>query len=148
MKSKLIVLMLIAGGSAFAESRFSISIGGGYAPGYYAPGYYAPAPVYRAPARPHVLHRYYGYSDQGWSGAGYWGENPARRHEQIEREGLYNHQQNERFMYGDSPELWEHQAQEQWELRHEQWHERNGDYGAAEGPAHGSARDGYFYGRY
>ena len=143
MKSKLIVLMLIAGGSAFAESRFSISIGGGY-----APGYYEPAPVYRAPARPHVLRRNYGYSDQGWSGAGYWGEDPARRHEQIERQGLNNHQQIERFMYGDSPELWEHQAQEHQELRHEQWHERNGDYDAAEGPAHGSARDGYFYGRY
>ena len=141
MKSKLIVLMLIAGGAAFAESRFSISIGG------YVPGYYAPVPVYREPARPHVLHRY-GYSDRRWNGAGYWGENPARRHEQIERQGLYNHQQIERFMYGDSPELWEHQAQEQWELRHEQWHERNGDYGAAEGPAHGSARDGYFYGHY
>src|SRR5512135_747488 len=97
MKSKWIVLMFIAGSSAFAESRFSISIGGGY-----MPGYYAPAPVYRTPARPHVLRRHYGYSDQGWSGAGYWGENPARRHEQIEREGLYNHQENERFMYGDS----------------------------------------------
>ncbi len=45
-------------------------------------------------------------------------------------------------MYGDSPELREHQAQERWQLRHEQWHERNGDYDAADGPAHGSARDG------
>jgi hypothetical protein len=148
VKSGLIVLMLIAGGSAFAESRFSISIGGGYGPGYYAPGNYAPAPVYRQPARPHVLHRSSGYSNRGWNGAGYWGESPERQHQRAEQYGLHNHQQNERFMYGDSPELWEHQAQEQWELRHEQWHERNGDYGAAEGPAHGSARDGYYYGRY
>src|SRR5580704_7298275 len=40
MKAKLIALMLLAGGSAFAESHWSISIGG-YAPGYY----YPPPPV-------------------------------------------------------------------------------------------------------
>ena len=53
MKSKLVVLMLFAGVSAFAETRFSLSIGG-YAPGYYAPPpvYYAPPPpVYYAPPR-------------------------------------------------------------------------------------------------
>jgi len=146
MKSKLILLTLIAAGSAFAETRFSISIGA------YPRGYYAPAPVYRGPVGDYVPYRShgrsYGGSSRGWSGAGYWGENPARRHEQIERQGLYNHQQIERFMYGDSPELWEHQAQEQWELRHEQWHERNGDFDAADGPAHGSARDGYYHDRY
>ena len=135
MKSKLIAVMLLAGGSLFAESRFSISIGG------YGPGYYAPAPGYYQQARPHVLYR-------GWSGAGYWGESPQRRHERAERQGLRNHQENERYMFGDSPELWEHQAQEQRELRHEQWHERNGDYGAADGPAHGSARDGYYHSHY
>jgi hypothetical protein len=48
------------------------------------------------------------------------------------------------MMYGDSPELREHQAQERWELRHEQWHERNGDYSAGDGRAHGSARDGFY----
>ena len=42
MKTKLIALMLLAGGSAFAESHWSISIGG-YAPGYYPP----PPPAYR-----------------------------------------------------------------------------------------------------
>jgi hypothetical protein len=41
MKTKLIALMLLAGGSAFAESHWSISIGG-YAPGYYPP----PPPAY------------------------------------------------------------------------------------------------------
>jgi len=45
MKSKLLVLMVLACGSAFAASRFSIgvNIGGGY-PGYYPGGYYVAAP--------------------------------------------------------------------------------------------------------
>jgi hypothetical protein len=138
MTSKLIALMVIAGASAFAQARFSIHIGG------YGPGYYAPPPVYYAPARPHVY-----YSIPGWGGAGYWGEDPEKQHERAEWRGLHNHQEGERYMYGDSPELREHQAQERWQLRHEQWHERNGDYDAADGPAHGSARDGmYPYGVY
>ena len=144
MKTKLLALMFVAGGSLFAETRFSISIGG------YGPGYYAPPPVYYAPARPHVLYRSYGRNVRGWGaanyggyGAGYWGENPVRRHARAEWHGLHNHQQGERYIYGNSQELREHQAQEQWQLRHEQWHERNGDYDAADGPAHGSARDGW-----
>jgi len=56
--------------------------------------------------------------------------------------GLHNPQEHERYMYGDSQELREHQEQERLQLRHEQWHERNGDHDAADGPAHGSARDG------
>lgn len=143
MQSKLlIVFMLLAGGSAFAQTRFSIGIGlGGY-----GPGYYAPAPAYVAPARPY--YRSYGYSN-GYApgyyggGAGYWGESPERQHERAEWGGLRNHHEKERMMYGDSPELREHQAQERWELRHEQWHERHGDDSAGNGPAHGSARDGY-----
>ena len=39
MTTKLLGLLLVAGGSLFAESHFSVVIGGG--PGYYAPGYYA-----------------------------------------------------------------------------------------------------------
>jgi len=39
MKTKLIALMLVAAGSTFAESHWSISIGG------YAPGYYPPPPA-------------------------------------------------------------------------------------------------------
>src|SRR5260221_170730 len=65
MKTKLIALMFIAGGSLFAESRFSISIGG------YAPGYYAPPPVYYAPVRPHVLYRYNGGFNRGWRDRNY-----------------------------------------------------------------------------
>ncbi len=41
MKTKLLALMLVAGGSLFAESHFSVIIGGG--PGYYPP----PPPSYR-----------------------------------------------------------------------------------------------------
>src|SRR5260370_40384703 len=34
MKSKIVALLLVAGGSLFAQSRFSISVGG-YPPGFY-----------------------------------------------------------------------------------------------------------------
>ena len=47
------------------------------------------------------------------------------------------------MMYGDSPELRQHQAEERRQLRHVLWHERHGDHSAGDGPAHGSARDGY-----
>ena len=124
MKSKLILLTVIAGASVFAQTRFSIQIGSN------GPGYNAAPPVYYGPARPYV-HR----SDSpAWGGAGYWGEDPVRQHERAEWYGLHNHQEGERYIYGDSPELREHQAQERWQLRHEQWHERNGDYDAADGP--------------
>src|SRR6185436_4893358 len=49
MKTKLLALVLLAGGSAmFAQTRFSVgvNIGGGYAPGYYAP---VPMQVVRPP---------------------------------------------------------------------------------------------------
>ena len=130
MKSKLIAFTLIAGSSAFAETRFSIRIGGS------GPEYYAPPPAYYGTARPR---RSYG---SGWGNAGYWAEDPARQHRRAEWYGLHNHQEGERYIHGHSPELREHQAEEQWQLRHEQWHERNGDRDAADGPAHGSARDG------
>ena len=143
MNSKLLIaFVLLAGGSAFAQTRFSIGIH----VGGYNRGYYAPAPAYVAPARSY--HGSYGYSYNSapgyyGGGAGYWGESPARRHERAERQGLRNHHEKEFEMYGDSPELRQHQAEEQWQLRHEQWHERNGDYSAGDGPAHASASDGY-----
>jgi hypothetical protein len=40
MKTKLMALLLVAGGSLFAETHWSIGVGIG------SPGYYAPAPVY------------------------------------------------------------------------------------------------------
>jgi len=46
MRTKLIALMLLAGGSAFAESHWSISIGG-FAPGYYPPPPPPPYSVYQ-----------------------------------------------------------------------------------------------------
>src|SRR5207253_1852636 len=106
MKSKLIALMLIAGGSAFAESSFAIHIGG------YGPGYYAPPPAYYyGHTRPY---RSYG---SGWGGAGYWGGDTDRQHRRAEWYGLRNHHEREQYMYGDSQELREHQQQEQWQLR-------------------------------
>jgi hypothetical protein len=100
-KSKLIFLMVIAGASAFAQTRFSIQIGG------YGPRYYAPPRVYYRPALP------YGYRSYGpgRGGPGYWGEDPDRQHRRAEWYGLRNHQERERYIYGDSPELQEHQAQ-------------------------------------
>ena len=138
MKSKLLIgFMLVAGSAAFAQTRFSIQIGRGY-----GPGYYAPPPAYNyAPAQPY--YQTFGYAP-GRGGAGYWGEDPERQHERAEWYGLRNHHEKELMTYGDSPELREHQAQERWELRHEQWHERHGDYSAGEGRAHGSARDGLY----
>src|SRR6266849_4692277 len=135
MKSKFFVLALIAGGSLFAQSRFSITIGRG-------PGYYAPSPSY---ARPYGASGGYGYGySDGRTGAGYWGSyDPEREHQRAEWYGLRRHQQEERFLEGDSEALREHHAQERWELRHEQWHERNGDLEYSEGRAHESARDGY-----
>ena len=142
MKSKLLVLALFAGvGSLFAQSRFSISVGG-YAPGYYdGPGYYAPLPQR---GYDHPYDSRYRYARPG---AGYWGSyDPQREHERAEWYGLHNHQGEEQFRYGDSEALREHQSQERWELKHEQWHERHGDFDAADGPAHGSASDGYRFG--
>ena len=38
MKKKLLALALLAGGSMFAQTRFSVGVNiGGYGPGYYAP---------------------------------------------------------------------------------------------------------------
>ncbi len=135
MKSKFFVLALIAGGSLFAQSRFSITIGRG-------PGYYGP-PAYAQGMYGHSYGYSHGYPDER-TGAGYWGSyDPEREHRRAEWYGLHNHQQEELYREGDSEALREHQAQERWELRHEQWHESHGDPDAAEGRAHQSARDGY-----
>ena len=51
MKKKLMAVMLVAGGSLFAQTRFSVGVQFG-APRYYQPGPVAPAPVataYRPP---------------------------------------------------------------------------------------------------
>ena len=135
MKTKLIAFLLMAGASAFAQTRFSIHIGSGPAYGY-APAYngYGYGDGY---ARPHV----YTYAP-AYGGAGYWGVDPDKTHRREEWLGLRNHHEQELEMYGDGPELRQHQAEERHELRHEQWHERNGDVDAAHGPAHGSAYDG------
>jgi hypothetical protein len=76
MKTKLLGILLLAGGSLFAASHFSVAVGVGPAYGYYAPppAYYAPPPVavYSAPPPP----PYYAppaYVRPGYSWvAGYW----------------------------------------------------------------------------
>jgi len=143
MKSKFFVLALIAGGSLFAQPRFSISIGRG--PGYYGPsGYARPYGGFPRDSYGYRDNNGHGYPDER-TGAGYWGSyDPDREQRRAEWYGLHKHQQEEQFREGDSEALREHQAQERWELRHEQWHERNGDPDAAEGRAHQSARDGYY----
>lgn len=77
MKSKLLALLLLAGGSVFAGPRVAVGfgVGVGVAPAY---GYVAPvpAPVYVAPA-PVVVGAYpYGVG-YGWR-AGYWAHPYAR----------------------------------------------------------------------
>src|SRR5712671_4970099 len=109
MKSKLFVLALIAGGSLFAQSRFSITIGRN------GPGYYAPPQAYARPyggGVPRDNYRDgYGYRDER-TGAGYWGSyDPDREHRRAEWYGLHKHQQEERFLEGDSEALREHHAQ-------------------------------------
>ena len=85
MKTKLLALVLLAGGSMFAQTRFSIGIGvGGYQPGYLPPPSYA----YYQPPCPGPD---YDWVDGYWSGygprnswiAGYWTRQPYRR-------GYYN----------------------------------------------------------
>lgn len=67
MKTKLLALALLAGGSLFAETRFSIGIHiGGNAPGYYAP------PAYAA-VRPPCPGPDYVWTD------GYWDQGSGRR---------------------------------------------------------------------
>ena len=66
MKTKLLALLLVAGGALFAESHFSIGIGvGGFAPAY---GYYAP-PL--PPAPPAVVYAPAPGPGYTWV-SGYW----------------------------------------------------------------------------
>jgi hypothetical protein len=81
MKSKLLALALLAGGSMFAETRFSIGIhiGGN------SPGYYAPAPQRYVAARPPCPGPDYFWTD------GYWDQGHGRR---IWVNGYWNRQPN------------------------------------------------------
>ena len=93
MKTKLLVLLLVAGSSVFAESHFSIGIGiGGYGPVYapaYAPayGYYAPPPPAPVVAYAPAPRPGYTWIDGYWYPAGpryawhagYWARPPYAR---------------------------------------------------------------------
>ena len=124
MTKKLLAIALMAGGSLFAQSRFSVSIGSGYAPGYYA----------------QVQRGRYGYSYNN----AYRYDN--RTHERAEKQALRNHQEEERWYYGNSHAPRDHQRQERRDLKHEQRHERYGDYDAGYGPGYSSVYDGSRYG--
>ena len=69
MKKRLLPLMLLAGGSLFAETHFSIGVGLG------APAYYPPAPVV-VDSRPPCPGPGYSWVDGYWTNggwnAGYW----------------------------------------------------------------------------
>ena len=83
MNAKLLAVMLLAGGSLFAESDWSISFGvGGYDPGYY---YAAPPAPYTAVITPcpgpdyiWVDGCWYPYDGQYVWNAGYWAKRPFR----------------------------------------------------------------------
>ena len=84
MKTKLLVIVLLAGTSLFARTRVAIGVGiGGYYPYaparvYYAPtpAYYPPAPVYAAPARVWIPGYSYPVGPRHvWRG-GYWAVPP------------------------------------------------------------------------
>jgi len=77
MKTKLLALALLAGGSMFAETRFSIGVNlGGYDRGYYAP------PPYTA-VRPPCPGPDYIWTD------GYWDQDYGRR---VWHDGYWNRQ--------------------------------------------------------
>lgn len=135
MKTKLFLLAILAAGSTFAQTRFSVRIGVGER-GYNSPdnGYYS-----EGNSRP-----YYGGDDYGYRGRGYgYGYDRERAHERAEKHALRRHQMEERWEYGSSEALREHHRQEHRDLEHEQRHERHGDGDAAYGPGHSSAEDGY-----
>ena len=135
MKSKLFLLAILAAGSTFAQTRFSVRIGVGER-GYYATDNVCDSERYYRP--------YYGRDVYGYRGRAYgWGYDPEREHERAERQALRRHQMQERWESGHSEDLREHQIQEHRDLEHEQWHERHGDGEAAYGPGHSSAYDGY-----
>ena len=83
MKSKLLVLVLLAGGAVFAGPRVfvGVGVGGGYYPGYYAaPPPPAPVATYAAPAPGPGYGWVGGYyypvgARYAWH-AGYWARRP------------------------------------------------------------------------
>jgi hypothetical protein len=91
MKTKLLVLVLLAGGSMFAQTRFSFGVNiGGRAPGYYAPvpAYAVARPAYPGPGFIWVD----GYWDRNYGRnvwvAGYW-TRPAPRYERPRYDERY-----------------------------------------------------------
>ena len=82
MKSKLLVLLLLAGGSVFAGTRVFVGFGagGGYYPGYYAAPPPAPrvayAPRYARPGYVWVDGYHYPVGSRWVWRSGYWARRP------------------------------------------------------------------------
>src|SRR6266536_3184172 len=103
MKTKLLALMLLAGGSMFAETRFSIGIH----VGGYNPGYYALTPPSYAAVRPPCPGPDYSWNDGYWAAErgrrvwvnGYWNRHSGFRGYEAapyERRG-YDNRYNDRY---------------------------------------------------
>ena len=98
MKTKLLVLVLLAGGSMFAQTRFSFGVNiGGRAPGYYA----AVRPAYPGPGYVWVD----GYWDRNYGRnvwvAGYWTRPAPRYEERYERDRDRDHDRDRDRRYGN-----------------------------------------------
>ena len=79
MKTKLLAMVLLAGGSMFAQTRFSIGIGvGGYAPGYYSryPSVQAVVPPCPGPDYNWVDGYWSPYGGRNSWVSGYWARQP------------------------------------------------------------------------
>ncbi len=135
MKTKLFLLGILAAGSMFAQTRFSVTIGNRY------PGYSDRYKAYGGDEYERPYRGGYGYPGRDRD----WRYDRERAHEHAEKHALRSHQQEERWEYGDSEEVREHQIREHRGLQHEQWHERHGDPDAGYGPGHRSAYDGDGY---
>jgi hypothetical protein len=86
MKTKLLAIMLLAGGSMFAQTRFSVGVGfGGQGAGFYQP---APSYGYNVPPSPGPDYYWVdGYWSQDHGGntwiAGYWNRQPVNGGYQV-----------------------------------------------------------------
>ncbi len=90
------------------------------------------------------------YHDRNYDyGYGYYDyDRDARHHQRDEKRALRQHQEEERYQYGDSWELREHQREEQRDLRRHQRGERFQFWNGRDANSNGYYdRGGYYYNR-